>query len=78
MRNFEKNAKRITKAVAEFVAEEFKPLREGDKIKKIGELLKGFEDTKKINGNFFVVLRLPEGIEAAIDLQGRLYDLNKI
>ncbi len=53
MKNFEKNAKKITRAVAEFVVEEFKPLREGDKIKKIGELLEGFEDTKKNKWKFF-------------------------
>jgi len=78
MRNFEKNAKRITKAVEKFVEEQFMVLSEKDKVKKIGEFLVGFQNTKKINGNFFVVLQLPEGVEGAIDSQGRLYDLNEI
>ena len=88
MRNFEKNAEKITKAVEKFVEEQFMVLSEKDKVimvlsekdkvKKIRELLVGFQNTKKINGNFFVVLQLPEGVEGAIDSQGRLYDLNEI
>lgn len=78
MRNFEKNVKKITKAVEGFVEEEFKSLSPRDKVKKVGEFLEGFQNTKKINGIFFVILQLPEGTRGAIDSQGKLYDLNEI
>jgi len=78
LRNFEKNAKKITKAVERFIEKEFRPLREKDKITKVGEFLVGYQETKKVKGNLFIILQLPEGVEAAIDLQGKLYDLNEI
>ena len=78
MKNFEKNAKKITKAITEFVQEQFKPLNERDKVKKIGEFLEGFQGTKRVNGNLFVILQLPEGHTGAIDLRGNLYDLNEV
>lgn len=78
MRNFEKNAKKITKAVEKFVEENFSGLGEKDKITKIGEFLVGYEETKKVKGNLFIVLQLPEGYKGAIDLKGNLYDLNEI
>jgi len=75
MGNFEKNAKKITNAVIEFVAKEFGPLSEEDKIKKIGEYLEGFQRRKKINGTNLVILQLPEGVKGAINPQGKLFDL---
>ncbi len=78
MRNFEKNARRIIKAVTGFIAEEFRPLSEEDKVKKIGEFLQGFKRIKKINGTTLVILKLPEGMEGAINPQGKLCDLDEI
>jgi hypothetical protein len=68
----------ITEAIKKFVDREYESLKIEDREKKMKEVLVGYEGYKKINGNFFVVLRLPEGAEAAIDSQGRLYDLNEI
>lgn len=78
MRNFEKNVKKITKAVVKFISKNFSPLQEEAKIRKIGEFLEGFQKIKKVNGTAFVIIRFPEGIEMAIDLQGNLYDTNEI
>jgi len=78
MRNFEKNVKKITKAVERFISKNFSPLQEEAKIRKIGEFLRGFKKIKKVNGTAFVILRFPEGIEMAIDPKGNLYDLDEI
>ena len=78
MRNFEKNVKKITKAVEKFISKNFSPLREEEKVRKIGEFLEGFKKIKKVNGTPFVIFRFPEGIEMAIDPKGNLYDLNEI
>jgi len=80
MRNFKKNknAERITKAVEAFISKNFSPLQEEAKIRKIGEFLKGFKEIKKVNDTAFVILRFPEGIEMAIDLNGNLFDLDEI
>jgi len=79
MKNSSKRLSKILKSVGRFVDEEFGPLSEGDKVKKSGELLEGFKYTKKAKDhNIFVVLQLPEGIEAVIGPRGKLYDLNEI
>lgn len=79
MRNSGKKLSKILKAVGKFVDKEFGPLSEGDKVKKSGELLKGFRYTKSAKDhNIFVVLQLPEGVEAVIGPRGKLYDLNEI
>lgn len=79
MKNSSKRLSKILKTVGKFVEEEFAPLGEKDKVKKIGEFLQGFEGTKKAKDqNIFVVLQLPEGIEGAIGPKGKLYDLNEI
>jgi len=61
--------------VRAFVNREYRPIDTKEEEKKMKEILIGYEGYKKIDGDFFVILRLPEGSEAAIDSQGRLYDL---
>ena len=78
MKNSSKRLSKILRSIGKFVDQEFNSLSESDKVKKSGELLIKFEFTKKTGNDIFVVIRLPEGVNGAIDSQGKLYDLNAI
>ena len=74
--NSSKRLSKILKSVGRFVEKEFKPLKEVEKVKKIGQFLEGFEGTKKVNDILFVIVQLPEGVKGVIGPKGKLYDLN--
>lgn len=59
-----------------FVEKEFNCLEKDEKEIKSRELLFGYEGYRKIKGEIFVILMLPEGIKGAIDEEGNLFDIS--